>query len=124
MSLRAEIMALPDAERLEHALALLEYHLEPAPAWVDCAMRRQLTLSAAQYRILAALDRARGRTLSYRTLCAAAAGRGAEACDSTAQVHICRIRAQIRRRRLPLDIITERGIGYRLEAAEGFSWAM
>ncbi|MCA0851220.1 winged helix-turn-helix domain-containing protein [Salipiger thiooxidans] len=121
--LSAEVMARPEGERLSYALDLLAYYLDPADPFVDAVADLGLRLCPQEIRILHALERRRGRVVTREALHAAAMlGRPHSdwSDPTTVYARLGAIRAELRRRRLPVEIRSLRGLGYRLEAPAGF----
>lgn len=124
---RAEIMGLPEPERVDYALALLDLYLDPVPEFYAAAADRGLRLTAAEARMLYALERRRGRFVSLQSLTAAASACADPADwpeDKATYLKIASIRAKIERAGLPLEIQIAPEIGYRLTAPAGFLWGV
>lgn len=122
---RGRILALPAADRLDYALALLDLYLDPTPDFFAAVADRGLRLTAAEARILYALEQRRGRFVSLQSLTAAASG-GRDPDDwpedTATYLKISAIRGKIARARLPVEIAIWPEIGYRLTAPAGFAW--
>lgn len=121
--LRAEVMEQPAAERVEYALDLLAYYLDPVDEFYQGCARLGIGLPNAEIRMLHALDARRGRYVSANSLIAAR--HLDRPCDEWASVErivsaIARIRKELSRLGLPVEITNWRGIGYCLEAPEAF----
>ena len=69
--IRAEVMAQPAAERLEYALDLLAFHLDPIPPFYDWVAQMGLAFANADTRMLHALDVRRGRYVTLNALVSA-----------------------------------------------------
>lgn len=123
--IRAEVMAQPDPERLEYALDLLAFYLDPVPAFYEGVAQMGLNLANAEVRMLHALDAKRGRHVSLNALLAARCLD--RPCDewTTPEKAVQRvgvIRRRLEKLDLPVQIITWRGVGYCLEAPEWFQF--
>ena len=121
--IRAEIMAQPEGERVEYALDLLGFYLDPAPAVLDGVHKLGLGLALAEARMLFALDARRGRFVSTDSLMAARClDLEADAWPRPAKVvsGIRTIRLALEAAALPVAITTWKRVGYCLEAPEGF----
>lgn len=119
---RAEILALPEPERVEHALALLDHYLAPVPAYFARMADLGLRLTPHEARLLYALARRRGAWISLQSALAAAMGdRDPDTWPSDRVIYgkIMGLRAKLARARLGAEIITWPGVGYRLAAPEG-----
>ncbi|TCP43952.1 DUF6456 domain-containing protein [Rhodovulum marinum] len=119
--IRAEIMARPEGERLDYAIELLEYIAGPDEIDATRLAELGLRLSPAQVRLLAALDRRRGRPVSREALGAAGASRRSLSEDegpkeNVLDVHVSHLRKRIREAGLPIEINAVWGFGYRLDA--------
>jgi len=122
---RAEILALPLTERVDYALALLDLYFDPLPGFYDAVADRGLRLTAAEARILFALDRRRGMWVTVQSLTAAAsAGRDPDdwPADNATYAKISALRAKLEAANLPVEIVLWPEIGYRLAAPAGFAW--
>ena len=117
--LRAEIMAQPDLERVEYALDLLAFYLDPVPSFYDGCAALGLALSNAELRMLYALDTKRGR---YVTVNALVAARCLDRpCDDwcsadKAVLTIGNVRRRLKKMNLPVQIITWHSVGYSLDS--------
>ncbi|WP_121062193.1 helix-turn-helix domain-containing protein [Chachezhania antarctica] len=123
--LEAEIMAQPERERLDYAIGLLAFYLDPPAAFMSSIAAQGLRISAAEARILHALDRRRGRIVTLQSLHAAAMGDRPAADWSdpgTVYARISTLRKAIARAGLPAVISAWSGVGYRLTAPDGFSF--
>lgn len=122
-SLVAEVMAQPAPARLEYALGLLRFYLDPVPEFLQGCARLGLHLSARDCRILHALDRRRGGYVSAAALQAAAFVD--LPCEDWADPRGLYMRISYIRRRLdlaalPVAINTWRGVGFCLDAPADF----
>lgn len=125
--IRAEILAQPEDDRLEYALDLLAFYLDPAPVFLDVCPRHGLRLSISESRALWCLWRARGRIVSpQRILAAVAVDRDSDdwPAPSRARKLVSSVRAAVQSARLPVAIHNYRGAGWCLEAAPGFDFGM
>ena len=121
--IRAELMAQPEAERLEYALDLLAFYLDPAPAFLEGVALMGLGLCLGEARMLHALDARRGRYVSNDSLVAARnLDKPADCWPSPAKVvsAMGNIRAALAKKSLPVTITTFAGLGYCLEAPADF----
>lgn len=117
MNLRAEILQLPEAERLDYALQLIDYYLAPQPEFYTWLDELGLSLGPQQGLILHRLKRAGGQYVSAEALRAAAwSDRRADAwpTNNALRVHIHSLRRALERARLALAIDHAAGRGYRL----------
>lgn len=121
--IKAEIMAQPEAERLEYAIDVLRYYLDPLPEFVQGCGGLGLGLALRDLRLLHALDRRRGQYVSIDAL-ASAQGYDQPADEIATHDAVFRrvatLRRQIDRARLPVSIDGWREVGYRLDAPAGF----
>ncbi len=120
-----QVRAQPKADQLDHALEILRAFLDPLPEFYDRLADRGLHMSASDARILNLLDRRRGAFVDPEALLAAAMGaRPVETWPDvgTIPTRISALRGILRRARLPVQIVSWRGVGYRLEAPCGFSF--
>lgn len=118
-----QVQAQPKADQLDHALEILRAFLDPLPEFYDRLADRGLHMSASDARILNLLDRRRGSFVHPEALLAAAMGaRPVESWPdiNTIPTRIATLRGILGRARLPVRIVTWRGVGYRLEAPRGF----
>ena len=121
--IRAEVMAQPAGERLDYALDLIAFHLDPLPAFYDGCAALGLTLVNADLRMLHALDRRRGRFVSLNALLSARClDRPLDEWTTPEKVvgKIGMMRRRLGQRGLPVEIETWRGVGYRLTAPDWF----
>lgn len=121
--IRADILAQPEAERADYALDLLAYYLAPLPAFFDGCTALGLDLCEADLRVLFALDRRRGRTVSRDALLAARyIDRPADDWGTEDKITraICNIRPQLAALGLPVEIVWIEERGYRLTAPAGW----
>lgn len=126
-ALRAEILAQPAGDRLSYALDLLEFYLDPVPAFYSGLADLGLDLTAQEARILYALDRRRGRLVSADSLLAAAMGSRPIDDWPEARAVIARVanlRAKLAARSLPVTIDAWLDLGYRLTAPQGFAFGV
>jgi hypothetical protein len=124
--IRAEILAQPEAERLDFALDVLRFYIDPLPEFVQACAQLGLRLCAFDLCVLNALDRRRGEVVSMYALHAAAGG--ADAADGVADFrtmhkNIHRIRTRLNACRVPVQILSAWGHGFRLLAAPTFRFA-
>ncbi len=121
--IRAEVLAQPEAERVDYALDLLAFYLDPLPAFYEGCAALGLALPGAELRMLHALDAKRGRYVSADALLAARC-LGMDSDDWPGPERVVTGVAALRRRleklALPVSISTWRGFGYRLEAPDSF----
>lgn len=121
--IRAEVMAQPADERLDYALDLLAFYLDPVPEFYEGCAALGLALANAEIRMLHALDAKRGRYVSLNALVAARClDRPCDEWSTPDRVvgAIAAIRRRLDKLGLPVVISTWRGVGYRLDAPEGF----
>ncbi|MDE4059757.1 hypothetical protein [Phaeobacter gallaeciensis] len=121
--IRAEVMAQPAAERLEYALDLLAFHLDPIPPFYDGVASMGLAFTNADTRMLHALDVKRGRYVSLNALVSARClDRPLDEWTTPEKVvlKIGAVRRRLEKLALPVVITTWRGVGYCLEAPEWF----
>ena len=121
--IRAEIMAQPPAERLEYALDLLAFYLDPAPEFYSACAALGLKLPRREMAMLYALDARRGLIVSTNSLATADALEcSPDDLHPPHKVSACisHMRAELKARRLPVVIETHSGIGYRLAAPADF----
>lgn len=121
--IRAELMAQPEGERLEYALDLLAFYLDPVPGFYDGCAALGLNLPNAEIRMLYALDARRGKYVSSNALIAARCLD--RPCDEWTTPDavvkaIGLIRNRLGKLGLPVEIETWRGVGYVLEAPADF----
>lgn len=118
--LRAQVMAQPASERLEFAIALLEYVACPPPDWHLTAEGIRADLTPVEARTLHALAIRRGRLVPHGILIAAIPAQ--DATDPLQYVRnvIARLRVKAVAAGLPISIDTVRELGYRLHAADGY----
>lgn len=124
-TIAAEVMALPEADRLPYVLDLLEFYLDPTPEFFDRLADLGLRLPPQEARILHALYRRRGRFVSLEALLGAAmATRPLEEWIDPRNMRprVSAIRRAMQRAGLPVVIRSLREVGYRLEVAPGFSF--
>lgn len=125
-ALRAEVMAQPERDRVDYALDLLEFYLDPTPVFFAGLADLGLGLTGQEARILYALDQSRGRFLTVDGLLAAAMGaRPVEDWPEARAVYfrVSGLREKLARAGLPVEIVNWPEIGYRLTAPAGFSFA-
>lgn len=123
-SIRAEVMAQPSPERLEYALELLEWYLNPVPAFYATAADLGLRLCAADLRVLYALDRELGNFVSAERLMAARCfDRTLDEWQTLERIPqtVRRIRQEAERLGLRLEITQQREIGYRMTTPTGLA---
>lgn len=119
-AIRAEVMAEPEAERVQYALDLLEWYLNPAPDFYARAADLGLRLGAPDLRVLYALERERGRFVRPDRLIAARCfDRPLDAWQTLERVPqaIRSIKDELARIAAPAQIEALREVGYRLTAA-------
>lgn len=121
--IRADVMAQPAAERVEYALDILAFYLDPVPAFYDGCADLGLALSNADMRMLHALDVKRGRYVSLNALVAARCLD--RPCDdwTTPEKVVLKmgaVRRRLEKLGLPVTIATWRGVGYSLSAPPDF----
>lgn len=118
-----DIFARPDGERLEYALAILRFYLDPVPAFFEGCRNLGLRLAVRDVRMLHALDRRRGHFVSLDALQAAEmVDRPNDdwgSHDKTYQ-RLSRLRQSLRRARVPVEISGWNGVGYKLDAGVDF----
>ncbi|MBY6121830.1 hypothetical protein KUV64_22095 [Mameliella alba] len=122
--IRAEVMAQPEGERLDYALALLELYLAPAPAFYTAAADLGLDLRASDVRVIYALERELGKCVTAERLIAARCiDRPFDEWETPDRVSrsLTRIKREIARIGLPLQIECLREVGYRMTAPAGWS---
>ena len=125
--IRADVMAQPPADRLEYALDLLAYYLEPAPVFFDLCPRHGLNLSRIEVRALWCLWQARGRLVTRDRLLSVISLDPAQAGEISASQpyrSIYRLRREIRAAGLPIKIRGIYGEGYQLHAAPHFDFGL
>lgn len=119
----SDVMARPADQRVEYALELLAYYLDPQPAFFDACLNLRLGLAARDIRVLHALDQRRGRLVSRHALQAAAMSDVPQDAWGGPDT-ICRRVAQIRRKLgaspYPLTLSSVSGLGYRLDGPASF----
>lgn len=123
--IRAEVMAQPEADRLDYALDILRFHLDPVPAFYEGCHRLGLGLANAEIRMLHALDAKRARFVSLNGLLAARClDVSSDDWPSPDRVvgGIAAIRKRLEFLGLPVVITTWRGVGYCLEAPAVFQF--
>lgn len=123
--LRREIMAQPPADRLDYALDLMAFYLDPVPAFYQGCADLGFGLSLRDVRILHALDRRRGLWVSADALQAAAmVDCASDTWGSIESVYtrIGEIRRAFEGSAHPVAIERWHGVGYRLIAPAGFSF--
>ncbi|MEH6834827.1 winged helix-turn-helix domain-containing protein [Falsihalocynthiibacter arcticus] len=119
-----EVMARPAAERLEYALGLLDFYLDPLPAFYDAIFDHGLRLASSDARLLYLLDLRRGRFVSAEDLLAATmVARPGSAWPDPQTIYgrVRNLRASLTRASLPLKITNWPGVGYRMDAPAGFT---
>jgi DNA-binding response OmpR family regulator len=79
---------------------------------------RPVTLTATEFRVLAALARHPGRVFTRDELLARAFGPDYDGLDRTVDVHITNLRRKIEPGREPRYLLTAHGLGYRLATAD------
>lgn len=115
--LRAEVMAQPEAARLDYALGLLEWYLDPLDPWWQGAGQLGLAATRADLRVLHALDRRRGLYVTHDALLSARSLEGEpEASTYTLSRAIGTLRRALRAAQQPVVITAWPGVGYRLDA--------
>lgn len=121
--LRAEIMALPEADRLDHALALLDDFIGASLDLADDWRALGVKLTAAEARLVGRLVADRGccvaRSVLQRVL-ADPADPEAAVADEALRAAVTRLRRKIRRAGLPIEIEAQAGRGYAMRAPESF----
>lgn len=122
--LQAEIMAQPERDRVEYALELLRFYLDPVPEFFQGCARLGLGLSLLDVRLLHALDCRRGKFVSLDALQAAVMV-DSPSDDWGAVEAVSRrlngLRRSFSRCRLAsVKIHGWRSVGYRLDAPSGF----
>jgi DNA-binding response OmpR family regulator len=121
--IRAEVLAQPPAERVDYALDLLAFYLDPLPAFFEGCAALGLALSNAEIRMLHALDAKRGRYVSLNALLSARC-LDVSSDDWPSQDKVVKglslIRGRLKKLGLPVEITTWRGFGYCLEAPAEF----
>lgn len=118
-ALRAEVMAQPMGDRLDYALELLEWYLDPLPAWWQGVSGLGLDVTRADLRVLHALDRRRGLYVSHDALLTARSlGDDPEELPSlhTLSRAIGNLRRALTAKNQPVTITAWAGMGYRLDA--------
>lgn len=123
--LRAEVMAQPAHERVEYALDLLRFYLDPVPAFYQGCADLGLALANADMRMIHALDRKRGKFVSLNALVSARClDRPCDEWGTPEKVvaGMGAIRRRLATLRLPVQIETWRGVGYCLEAPAAFTF--
>lgn len=121
--IRAEVMARPAHERVEYALDLLAFYLEPVPAFFDGVAQMGLGLPNADTRMLHALDVRRGRYVSLNNLVAARClDRPFDEWTTPERVvsKLGVLRRRLAKLNLPVLITTWRGVGYSMDAPSWF----
>jgi DNA-binding response OmpR family regulator len=121
--IRAEVMAQAPAERLEYALDLLAFHLDPIPPFYDGVAQMGLAFTNADTRMLHALDVKRGRYVSLNALTSARClDRPLDEWMTSDKVvlKIGGLRRRLEKLALPVSITTWRGVGYCLDAPAWF----
>lgn len=105
MDYATEVYKIPESERVDYLLSVLDYHLgeEGEP--------RHLDLTRAETAIYAALVRREGKVLSHTSLIAHAEHAVGREMSTPLPVLICKMRAKLRDD--PVTIETVRGVGYR-----------
>lgn len=122
-AIQAEILAQPEADRLDYALDMLRFYVDPLPEFVQGCRSLGLRLAEAEVRILNALDRRRGSTVTRGALLAVSRidSDDDDLCeDARLTRRIYGIRRCVERHNLPVRLMVHRGLGYQLDAAEGF----
>ena len=121
--IRAEVFAQPVEERLDYALDLLAFHLDPVPAFFDGVAAMGLAFTNADTRMLHALDVKRGRYVSMNALSSARClDRPLDEWTTPDRVvlKIGTVRRRLEKLALPVAITNWRGVGYRLDAPDWF----
>lgn len=121
--LRAEIMALPEADRLDHALALLDDFIGESPDLADDWRALGVNLTAAEARLVGRLVADRGRCVARPVLqrvLADPADPEAAVADEALRAAVTRLRRKIRAAGLPIEIEAQAGRGYAIRAPESF----
>ncbi len=121
--IRAEVMALPEAERADYALDLLSFYLAPCPRFFDACDVLGIDLCPGDLRVLMALDRSRGRTVSMDALLAARyIDRPVDDWGTHDKIirAAYRIRPQLEAAGVPVSIDHVADLGYRLEAPKAW----
>ncbi|NRB05680.1 MAG: hypothetical protein HRU30_20715 [Rhodobacteraceae bacterium] len=125
--IRAEIMAQPEAGRLDYALDLLAWYLDPVHPWLQGARDLGVCLDLADLRQLHALDAERGRWVTVsRLLAARCLDRLADDWPAPEKVFAgnARIRAALSNAGIPLVLETWRHVGYRISGPADFRFDM
>ena len=124
-AIRAEVMAQPEAARVDYALDLLRFYLDPVPDFLQGCARLGLCLSARDCRVLHALDCRRGQFVSLDALQAAAmADVAADEWGNPEAIYLrlSHIRRRLAKARIPAAITAWRGVGFRLDAPASWSF--
>lgn len=107
MNLRDEIMALPPADRLEHALYLLDELMGGAHRYLG-GLAREYGLTPAEGRLVCALNAASPGIMTHEALMVAVYGLRFKADMTLLRVYVSRIREKMG----PDTIVTHQGLGY------------
>lgn len=121
--LRAEVMARPPAERIDYALDLIEFYLDPVPAFFQGVSDMGLGLTLYNVRALHALDRRRGRWVSADAMQAAMmVDCPSDTWGSIESVYrrVADLRRAFEASPYPVEIERWNGVGYRLTAPRDF----
>lgn len=105
-TLRAQILALPPQERLDHALFLIE-EITGRPEQAHAELRARFGLTAAEAKVFCVLNAAAPRMLTREAIHAAVYGHAGDAQLKTIDVFICKTRAKT-----GVTILTHWGSGY------------
>ncbi len=121
--LRAEIMALPAADRLDYAMSLLDEFIGEAPDLADGWRAIGVKLTAAEVRFVGRLVADLGCCVSRPVLqrvLADPADPEAAVTDEGLRAAVSRLRRKIRAAGVPIEIEAQAGRGYAMRAPEGF----
>lgn len=121
--IRAEVLALPLSEQLDYALGLLDFYLDPVPAFTQGCGALGLGFSVRDIRMLLALDRRRGQWVSADAL----QGAAMVDCSSDDWGTLCTVykrvgsmRRAFDKSKFPVNISQWNGVGYRMCAPSEF----
>lgn len=121
--LRREVMHLPEAERVDYLLDLIDGLTETTERADQGWMALGIRLTPAELRILAELAAKRGRVVSYAALIwalSSIAESGASEIVALRQA-VARIRKKIRAAGAPIEITSSQGRGYAINAPRDFT---